>query len=162
MSPALLSHASLSAPTTISTTTPPMNRPQEMDARGERGSKDAAICPTDDETVTPRKRPSKQSVDYLWRSGLAGGLAGCAVCDTLPTCSQLLTVLHRPNHLLRRLTESKSSFNPPTHNSPDMPDHGLASSLRWARYTEMKVSWDSTADTPLQSSVYSLMLPSSS
>lgn len=59
-----------------------------MDARGERGTKDAAVCPTDDEAVTPRTRPNKQSVDYLWRSGLAGGLAGCAVSDTLPSFSQ--------------------------------------------------------------------------
>ncbi|OBT59141.1 hypothetical protein VE04_00889 [Pseudogymnoascus sp. 24MN13] len=60
MPPALLSHASLSAPTTLTTTTPPMNRPREIDARGEHGPRDAA------------------SLDYLWRSGLAGGLAGCA------------------------------------------------------------------------------------
>ncbi|KAL5349307.1 coenzyme A transporter [Pseudogymnoascus australis] len=73
MPPALLGHASLSAPTTL-----PMNRPREMDVRGERTSKDAAVCPTDDEAVTPRKQPNKQSVDYLWRTGLAGGLAGCA------------------------------------------------------------------------------------
>mgnify|MGYP001561233763 CR=1 FL=1 len=61
-----------------------MNRTREMDERGERTSKDAAVCPTDDEAVTPRKQPNKQSIDYLWRSGLAGGLAGCAVRDIHP------------------------------------------------------------------------------
>lgn len=37
-----------------------------------------AVCPTDDESVVPRK-VDKQSLDYLWRSGTAGGVAGCAV-----------------------------------------------------------------------------------
>lgn len=32
----------------------------------------------DDEEVVPRKQVDKQSLDYLWRSGTAGGLAGCA------------------------------------------------------------------------------------
>lgn len=36
-----------------------------------------AVCPTDDEAVVPRK-VDKQSLDYLWRSGTAGGIAGCA------------------------------------------------------------------------------------
>lgn len=62
-----------------------MDRPREMEARGERRNKDAAVCPTDDEAVTPAAHPNKQSVDYLWRSGLAGGLAGCAVRDPHPS-----------------------------------------------------------------------------
>ncbi|KAL1849691.1 hypothetical protein VTK73DRAFT_9830 [Phialemonium thermophilum] len=42
-------------------------------------TKDAAVCATDDEAVVPRKRPvDKRSFDYLWRSGVAGGVAGCA------------------------------------------------------------------------------------
>ncbi|TVY84687.1 Mitochondrial carrier protein LEU5 [Lachnellula suecica] len=52
------------------------DKPQEMD---EARRKDLAVCPTDDDTIAP-KRPhrQKQSFDYLWRSGLAGGLAGSA------------------------------------------------------------------------------------
>jgi hypothetical protein len=67
--------------------------------------RDAAVCPTDDEAVTPRKQWDKQSVDYLWRSGLAGGMAGCAVSSLNPLISLqlyltvfILTVLSRPNH----------------------------------------------------------------
>ena len=42
------------------------------------------ICDTDDSTVTPqpsggRRKVEKQSMEYVLRSGLAGGLAGCAV-----------------------------------------------------------------------------------
>jgi len=43
-----------------------------------------AICPTDDDTIAPRragnqKKVDKRSLDYVLRSGLAGGMAGCAV-----------------------------------------------------------------------------------
>lgn len=45
-----------------------------------------AVCPTDDDQVAPRRNsqePSrklaKQSPEYMWKSGVAGGLAGCAV-----------------------------------------------------------------------------------
>lgn len=40
-------------------------------------TKEPAICPTDQETVTPKR--NTQSLDYVWRSGVAGGMAGCAV-----------------------------------------------------------------------------------
>lgn len=40
----------------------------------------SAICPTDADTVAPeRTKLKKQSWEYVLRSGLAGGLAGCAV-----------------------------------------------------------------------------------
>ncbi|KAK0672312.1 putative mitochondrial carrier protein LEU5 [Cercophora samala] len=42
-------------------------------------AKDPAVCPTDDEAQVPRKpAKNKRSLDYVWRSGVAGGLAGCA------------------------------------------------------------------------------------
>ncbi|KAK3688495.1 mitochondrial carrier domain-containing protein [Podospora appendiculata] len=42
--------------------------------------KDPALCPTDDEAAVPRaKSPvNKRSYDYVWRSAVAGGFAGCA------------------------------------------------------------------------------------
>lgn len=41
--------------------------------------KNPPLCPTDDDdTIALRKKT--RSFDYLWRSGVAGGLAGCAVC----------------------------------------------------------------------------------
>ncbi|MCJ1231167.1 hypothetical protein MMC12_007843 [Toensbergia leucococca] len=41
------------------------------------------VCPTDDETIAPKRAGSqktidKQSLGYILRTGLAGGLAGCA------------------------------------------------------------------------------------
>lgn len=53
------------------------DKSREMDER----KKEPAICPTDDDTIAPKKRkPHKQSWDYIWRTGLAGGMAGSAVC----------------------------------------------------------------------------------
>ncbi|KAI9848041.1 MAG: hypothetical protein M1837_001143 [Sclerophora amabilis] len=55
------------------------------------GKKDQpAVCPTDQDSITPSVKQStaryhKQSLDYVLRSGLAGGLAGCAVCLATPT-----------------------------------------------------------------------------
>lgn len=41
------------------------------------------------------EKPNKQSFDYVWRTGVAGGLAGSAVCSTLITdpLGSLLTVV---------------------------------------------------------------------
>ncbi|RDW69837.1 hypothetical protein BP6252_08857 [Coleophoma cylindrospora] len=45
----------------------------------EKRRQEPALCPTDDEAVAPqRKKPHKQSLDYIWRTGVAGGMAGCA------------------------------------------------------------------------------------
>ncbi|KAJ4421852.1 coenzyme A transporter [Gnomoniopsis sp. IMI 355080] len=52
---------------------------KDTGAPARRLSKDSIpICPTDAEAVVPRKKVDKQSFDYLWRSGTAGGVAGCA------------------------------------------------------------------------------------
>lgn len=50
---------------------------QQHQPRKDRGN--AAVRPTDDAAVVSRKKVDKQSWDYIWRSGTAGGLAGCAV-----------------------------------------------------------------------------------
>lgn len=39
--------------------------------------KDPAVCPTDEEALTPNSKT--RSLDYVWKSGVAGGVAGCAV-----------------------------------------------------------------------------------
>lgn len=58
------------------------DKSREMDvAEARGGKKDLAICPTDDDAIAPKtKKPHKQSWDYIWRTGVAGGLAGSAVC----------------------------------------------------------------------------------
>lgn len=53
---------------------------EDRDGRAGRVPRDTIpVCPTDEEAAVPRKRVDKQSFDYLWRTGTAGGLAGCAV-----------------------------------------------------------------------------------
>lgn len=57
------------------------DKSRAMDADVRKSRKEPALCPTDQETITPKaKKYHKQSLEYVWRSGLAGGLAGCAVC----------------------------------------------------------------------------------
>jgi solute carrier family 25 protein 16 len=50
----------------------------------QRSARDPKICPTDDETIVPKRDPkrrlNKQSWEYVIKTGIAGGLAGCAVC----------------------------------------------------------------------------------
>jgi solute carrier family 25 protein 16 len=56
------------------------DKPREMeDAR----KKEITVRSTDHDAVAlPKARkPNKQSWDYVWRTGVAGGMAGCAVCS---------------------------------------------------------------------------------
>jgi solute carrier family 25 (mitochondrial carrier protein), member 16 len=64
---------------------------REMDVEPAARRRELAICPTDDDTIAPsRKKPDKQSFDYIWRTGLAGWLAGSAVDFFLPyVCSEI-------------------------------------------------------------------------
>lgn len=50
-----------------------------------------AVCPTDGEAaVTPKRKT--QSLDYVWRSGVAGGFAGSAVSATSTRRDQSIRV----------------------------------------------------------------------
>ena len=92
------------------------------------------ICPTDGDTIAVKKHRSnvgidKQSLDYVLRSGLAGGLAGCAVRYFRLTQQAISTISHaffRPKQSLDRLTGSKSSFRLRAPNSQSTRGHGLA------------------------------------
>lgn len=94
-----------------------------------------AVCPTDDEAVVPRK-VDKQSLDYLWRSGTAGGVAGCAVSTTnfymvsLRWCGLVANrLVDRQKPSLRRLTGSKSSSRREIRSSSSTPGPGLVQPL---------------------------------
>lgn len=72
MSSALFGHASASAT---------KDKPRQMEDVAKKRRSDPILCPTDGDAIAlKRMAPKKQSLDYVWRSGLAGGLAGCAVC----------------------------------------------------------------------------------
>ena len=56
-------------------------------ARGPRIPHEPTICPTDSDTVVPKKHRTKTKLDkssweYIVKSGVAGGFAGCAVSRT--------------------------------------------------------------------------------
>ncbi|KAK3990068.1 putative mitochondrial carrier protein LEU5 [Cladorrhinum sp. PSN332] len=77
MPSALMSHAPLQGVPS------PKIHQENVDATAPRyevvkKARDPPVCPTDDEQVPANSAKNKRSVDYVWRSGVAGGLAGCA------------------------------------------------------------------------------------
>lgn len=85
--------------------------------------KEPAVCPTDDEAQIPRKGESKntRSLDYVWRSGIAGGVAGCAVSRPKPSeRTSILYVLtfSRPKRSSHRSTASRFSSSRTTRSLP--------------------------------------------
>lgn len=93
-----------------------------------------AVCPTDDEAVVPRK-VDKQSLDYLWRSGTAGGVAGCAVSTNnfyMVSCRRCGLVanylIDRQKPSSRRLTGSRFSSRQGIHSSSSTRGPGLVQS----------------------------------
>jgi solute carrier family 25 protein 16 len=53
----------------------------EPSALARTRQRQPVLCPTDDDAIVPDTKPKldKQSVEYVVKSGIAGGLAGCAV-----------------------------------------------------------------------------------
>lgn len=74
---------------------------------------DGAVTSTGPAPREP-KRLDKQSLDYILRSGLAGGLAGCAVSAVVarPLAPQLANMLNRPKLSSDPSIESRSSSKP--------------------------------------------------
>lgn len=61
------------------------NKAQHGVAASKHGKTDPALCPTDQEnSVMPKTKTKTFSWDYAWRSGVAGGVAGCAVSQISP------------------------------------------------------------------------------
>ena len=81
--------ANVSSPTPAKMTSefaPPPTTPAAGIAAVGRFRKEPAICPTDDDAIVPenknknpRTKLDKSSWEYIIKSGVAGGLAGCAV-----------------------------------------------------------------------------------
>jgi len=55
------------------------DKPRKMDTATEHRMK-VTKGRNNPEVASERSKPHKQSFDYIWRTGLAGGLAGSAVC----------------------------------------------------------------------------------
>lgn len=82
------------------------NRPRE---RGfdESARRQLAVCPTDDDTIAPqRKKRNKQSLDYIWRSGVAGGLAGCAAKTVVAPLDRVKILFQASNPQFAKYTGS--------------------------------------------------------
>ncbi len=111
------------------------NKAQQHGVAVKKHKKDPAVCPTDDEAVMPQSKTSTRSWDYVWRSGVAGGFAGCAVSfnharywsekESL-TC---MSVVPRRKPSSRRSIESRFCSRRATHSLPSTPAPPLA--RRW-------------------------------
>jgi len=98
MPPAFLGHASLSAML--------MDKPREMDILEVR-KKELTVCPTDGDAIAPKRRRSyKQSLDYIWRTGLAGGLAGCAAKSVVAPLDRVKILFQASNPQFAKYTGS--------------------------------------------------------
>ncbi|CZS96275.1 probable ADP,ATP carrier protein [Rhynchosporium agropyri] len=66
-----------------------------------------AICPTDDDTLAPKtKKPHKQSFDYIWRTGVAGGLAGSAAKTLVAPLDRVKILFQASNPQFAKYTGS--------------------------------------------------------
>ena len=77
--------------------------------------KDAVVARVPSEDAVAVARRKTRTWDYIWRSGVSGGLAGCAVRPTRSGGYQgarTNLIVTRPRLSLRRLTESRSSSKP--------------------------------------------------
>ncbi|CAL3962758.1 unnamed protein product [Diplocarpon coronariae] len=78
---------------------------REMDFEARK--KELAICPTDDDATAPKtKKPHKQSLDYIWRTGVAGGLAGSAAKTLVAPLDRVKILFQASNPRFAKYTGS--------------------------------------------------------
>lgn len=105
-------------------------RPRENMAVATRNpGPEKAVLAMNDESDMRSKRTNKRTWDYIWRSGVAGGLAGCAVSDARNGDGTYSDGDDRPKQSSLLWIESRYSFRRRIRSSPNTRDHGLVSHL---------------------------------
>jgi len=97
-----------------SETTQKENRPREMMTVNEEdlAHKKPAICPADDASIVPldarngKRHVDKQSWEYIFKSGLAGGLAGCAAKTAVGPLDRVKILFQASNPQFAKYTGS--------------------------------------------------------
>lgn len=91
----------------LSNASPPailQDRPREMN---DTRRQEPAVCPTDDDNIVPKAgKASKQSLDYIWRSGVAGGLAGSAAKTVVAPLDRVKILFQASNPQFAKYTGS--------------------------------------------------------
>ena len=120
------SKAAVSEAGIVTATAGPMHRQQQQQQQQQHGKVRAAPAMT---------AVDKRSREYVLKSGLAGGLAGCAVCCytrfqmiliSVWQTSMMLICLYRPKRSLVPSIVLRSSFKHPTRTTPNTPAPGSA------------------------------------
>ncbi|POR31463.1 Mitochondrial carrier protein LEU5 [Tolypocladium paradoxum] len=78
---------------------------QHVGVAAAADKKDPAVCRTDDEALTPRKQATR-SWDYVWRSGVAGGMAGCAAKTLVAPLDRVKILFQASNPQFAKYTGS--------------------------------------------------------
>lgn len=71
----------------------------------------ATLCPTDHENQIPSQKPKidKRSYEYMWKSGVAGGLAACTVCSPSLSVQSALCPFPTKQHFRPRQSLARST-----------------------------------------------------
>ena len=136
---------------------PPGPTAMEADGSKPKAGSEARAGLSEQESAVAKRKKDRQSLDYIIKSGIAGGLAGCAVgvSSTTPPKASSANIALRQKQSSALSTASRSSSKPRPPNSPNTAAHGSALSPPCEKSIRKTACAVSSADTLRRSSASS-------